>query len=67
LPGFALDADVAPALLGDAVARPRPVPRPRAFVVKNGSKMRRRVSSSMPQPVSATAMTTYEPGWATLS
>ena len=34
------------------VARPRPVPLPTPFVVKNGSKMRAFVSASMPRPVS---------------
>jgi hypothetical protein len=34
--------------------RPKPVPSPTAFVVKNGSKMRSAVALSMPHPVSAT-------------
>jgi hypothetical protein len=34
------------------VARPSPVPFPFSLVVKNGSKRRRFVSSSMPTPVS---------------
>jgi hypothetical protein len=37
------------------VARPRPVPEPIGFVVKNGSKTRSRVMASMPTPVSLTA------------
>ena len=37
------------------VARPRPVPLPVSLVVKNGSKIRALVASSMPQPVSVTA------------
>ena len=37
-----------------AVERPRPVPR--GFVVKNGVKMRSRMSGGMPGPVSATAI-----------
>ena len=37
------------------VARPSPVPLPGSLVVKNGSKMRARVASSMPVPVSVTA------------
>ena len=45
-----------------AVARPSPVPLPAAFVVKNGSKMRACVASSMPTPVSVTEIFTYEPG-----
>ena len=36
------------------MARPRPVPRS-PLVVKNGSRQRRRVFSSMPTPVSATS------------
>ena len=36
------------------VASPSPVPSPGAFVVKNGSNARTRVSSSMPIPVSRT-------------
>jgi uncharacterized membrane protein len=35
-------------------ARPRPVPLPAAFAVKNGSKMRSSVASLMPAPVSST-------------
>ena len=38
--------------------RPWPVPRPTSLVVKNGSKMRARMSSGMPPPVSPMAMTT---------
>ena len=56
-PGAVLDDDVAAALLDDAVRRragPGRDPRPLALVVKNGSKMRPRVSSSMPTPVSDT-------------
>ena len=34
------------------MAKPRPVPRPTAFVVKNGSKTRRRFSGAMPLPLS---------------
>ena len=37
-----------------ATASPRPVPFPRGFVVKNGSKMRSRSASSTPIPVSVT-------------
>ena len=36
------------------VASPRPVPLPTSLVVKNGSKMRARVASSMPTPSSST-------------
>ena len=36
------------------VDSPRPVPRPGALVVKNGSKMRAMVSSLIPEPVSRT-------------
>ena len=36
------------------VESPRPVPFPGSFVVKNGSKMRSRISSGMPCPVSLT-------------
>src|SRR5687768_15863295 len=35
-------------------ARPRPVPLPASFVVKNGSKMRARSSRGTPGPVSLT-------------
>ncbi len=41
--------------------RPSPVPLPTSFVVKNGSKTRARVSSSMPVPVSDTRNTTPRP------
>ena len=34
--------------------RPSPVPSPTGFVVKNGSKIRRRISGRMPWPVSWT-------------
>ncbi len=40
------------------VARPSPVPLPASLVVKNGSKIRARVCSSMPHPVSLTAIIT---------
>ena len=46
----------------NTVARPRPVPLPVSFVVKNGSKIRPRVTSSMPVPVSVTASITCGPG-----
>ena len=36
------------------VARPSPVPLPAPLVVKNGSKMRAFVASSIPVPVSVT-------------
>ena len=36
------------------IASPSPVPRPCGLVEKNGSKMRLRVCSSMPVPVSVT-------------
>ena len=42
-----------------AIARPRPVPRS-PFVVKNGSRQRRRTSSVMPTPVSVTRSVTAE-------
>ena len=35
-----------------------PKPRPRNFVVKNGSKIRARVASSIPMPVSSTSIVT---------
>jgi len=34
--------------------RPKPVPLPGGFVVKNGSKIRWRISAGMPLPVSRT-------------
>jgi hypothetical protein len=40
------------------VESPSPVPLPRPFVVKNGSKTRARVAASMPDPVSVTASST---------
>ncbi len=39
------------------VARPRPTPFPGGLVVKNGSKMRGRIASGMPGPLSQTSMT----------
>src|SRR5206468_4030339 len=42
--------------------RPRPVPRLLLFVVKNGSNTRAITSGGMPDPVSSTASTAYEPG-----
>ncbi len=45
-----------------AVESPRPVPLPIAFVVKNGSNTRARVSASMPLPVSATESDDEGPG-----
>src|SRR5512144_1103076 len=38
--------------------RPRPLPLPACFVVKNGSKTRSRISGGIPVPVSATANST---------
>ena len=54
---LAEDIDVAPALADDAVDDRQPQARsfPGSLVVKNGSKMRRFVVSSMPAPVSVTA------------
>jgi len=43
------------------VERPSPVPFPASLVVKNGSKRRERVFSSIPWPVSLTARTTWGP------
>jgi len=40
------------------VARPRPDPLPRGFVVKNGSNARSTVAASIPVPVSVTRRTT---------
>src|SRR5437867_2357130 len=48
--------------MDSVVDRPRPVPRPRPFVLKNGSNMRSRTSGEIPEPVSATLMRTYGPG-----
>ena len=42
----------------NTVDRPSPVPFPKSFVVKKGSKTRDRVSASMPSPVSVTASIT---------
>ena len=44
-------------------ASPSPVPLSGPFVVKNGSKMRSRVSSSIPIPVSLTESTAYRPAF----
>src|SRR5712691_4740111 len=41
--------------------RPRPVPRPAAFVVTHGSKMRGSTAESMPAPVSRTSILTRPP------
>ena len=38
--------------------KPRPVPSPTFFVVKNGSKIRGTTSRGMPGPLSATVITT---------
>src|SRR5450759_2193950 len=43
------------------VARPSPVPLPTSFVVKNGSKARARMASSIPAPLSATVSSTAGP------
>ena len=43
------------------VARPRPVPLPWLFVVKNGSKMCATTSGGMPMPVSVTVVRTCGP------
>ena len=40
------------------IHRPSPVPTPSGLVVKNGSKMRARISGAMPAPVSRTSMIT---------
>ena len=40
------------------MSRPRPVPLPTGLVVKNGSKMRSRISAGMPGPLSTTRTTT---------
>ena len=40
------------------MSRPRPVPWPTGLVVKNGSKMRSRISAGMPGPLSAMRTTT---------
>ena len=50
--------------ISQTVASPIPVPFPTGLVVKNGSNMRRRVASSIPQPVSLTASRAYRPGTA---
>jgi type VI protein secretion system component VasK len=49
-------------LESDRPGNPKPVPLPFALVVKNGSKTRRRVSASMPCPLSLTATITKSPG-----
>src|SRR5438046_3039235 len=42
-----------------AVARPRPVPLPLGFVVKNGSAARAAISGAMPLPESSIVKTTW--------
>ena len=42
--------------------RPKPVPLPTSFVVKNGSKIWSILSDGMPQPVSVSEMATKRPG-----
>ena len=42
--------------------RPRPLPAPKGLVVKNGSKIRARISGGMPAPVSLTLIRTWSPG-----
>ena len=42
----------------NTIERPRPVPLPCSLVVKNGSKMRVRMSGGMPVPESLTSTTT---------
>ena len=58
-----------PVTMSRAVASPRPFPSGR--VVKNGSKIRSSVASSMPRPGSEIEITTKRPGsiptWVTLS
>src|SRR3990172_2025346 len=44
------------------VERPSPVPFPGGLVVKNGSKTRDRIFTSIPHPVSLTRNVTYFPG-----
>src|SRR5207247_944660 len=46
------------------IQSPRPTPLPDAFVEKNGSKIRPRASSAMPEPVSATEICTPAPAGA---
>ena len=45
-----------------ATDSPSPVPLPAGLVVKKGSKIRRSVAASMPQPASLTTMRAYRPG-----
>ncbi len=54
-PGSLANVD-RPAVLFDVpkVARPRPVPRPSCFVVKNGSKIWLWISVDIPTPLSLT-------------
>ena len=51
-------------IIPKTVARPRPVPLPGSFVVKNGSKMRAKFPGAMPLPVSVTRRLTWRPGFA---
>ena len=46
----------------NTMLRPRPVPLPGSFVVKNGSKIWLMISAVMPVPVSLTSIITYSPG-----
>src|SRR5581483_679816 len=48
-------------MVARASARPWPVPLPTSLVVKNGSKIRCRIVSGMPRPVSETRISTFAP------
>jgi hypothetical protein len=60
----AFDSNVPPGLSDKAIdhAGPSPVPLPTSLVVKKGSKTRSRISGGIPQPVSVTDTSTYDPG-----
>ena len=65
LPWFAVNLDVAAALLDDAVDGGEAETGAAAAFLggEKSSKIRERVVSSMPLPVSATVRAMYEPGW----
>ena len=62
MPG-SLDTRIAPPCAPTIpAAAESPSPRPMNFVVKNGSKIRGLIASSIPHPVSVTRRKTYSPG-----
>ena len=48
-------------MMPDTMHSPSPVPLPMSLVVKNGSKIRSRISGGMPTPLSPIVTTTQSP------